>query len=321
MFDVYFYEAFEEEAKVLKQYLPSHIRAGFIGKTIQEQQDEFPPAKLISIRTQSDLPEQWGGHLDAILTRSTGYDHIKNYQQKVKEALKYGYLPLYCNRAVAEQAMMLWMVLLRKLPRQIKKFNDFNRDGLTGFECERKNLAVMGVGNIGSEVAKIGMGLGMQVVGVDIIQKHDFVHYESVEKALSGADIIVCAMNLTGENMAYFSYARLKAARKGVVFVNIARGEMSPAADLLRLMREQHLGGLAMDVYNHESELAVALRSGRKSEDEEVKATLALSEYDNVIFTPHNAFNTEESVQRKAEQSVQQVIYYLENREFKWPVP
>ncbi|GAB4377795.1 MAG: hypothetical protein Kow0042_26030 [Calditrichia bacterium] len=321
MVDVYFYEAFEEEHQELIKYLPAQIRAGFTWKTVQESGDEHPPALLISIRTQSQIPSEWCSQLEGILSRSTGYDHLQIYRKMSNNQIQLGYLPLYCNRAVAEQAMLLWMALLRKLPRQMEQFPDFNRDGLTGIECQGKTLLVVGVGNIGSEIVKIGEGLGMTVWGVDLVEKHSFVHYTTLEKALPRADIIVCAMNLTEENVSYFDYHRLKQARQGVIFINIARGEMSPSRDLLRLVQENHLGGLGLDIYNRESELAITLRQKKESNDPEVQATLELMKYPQVIFTPHNAFNTIEAVQRKAQQSVQQIQHFLEEREFIWPVP
>ncbi len=321
MYDVYFYEAFAEEADLLKYYLSEDISAGFTWQTIQEAGEEIPPARLISIRTQSILPANWSESLSGILSRSTGYDHIKRYLRQTGSAARCGYLPLYCNRAVAEQAMLLWMTLLRKLPLQLKKFSNFNRDGLTGFECRRKTLVVVGVGNIGSEVVKIGQGLEMDVYGVDIVEKYNFVKYASIEEVFSSADIIVCSMNLTEQNTGYFSYDLLKKARPGVIFVNIARGEMSPSGDLLRLLNEGHLGGVALDVFNHESELAVALRTSEISSNPEVKAILDLSGKDNVILTPHNAFNTAESVDRKASQSIEQIRSFLEKGHFLWSVP
>ena len=54
--DVFFYEAFEEEEQALKRLLPPGLRAGFIPSTIQEHGDPHPPAPLISIRTQSEIP-------------------------------------------------------------------------------------------------------------------------------------------------------------------------------------------------------------------------------------------------------------------------
>ena len=128
--DIFFFEAFEEEQAALKKYNDSQFDAGYSWKTIQEYGANEPPADIISVRTQSQIPLEWAGKLKAILTRSTGFDHLTAYRQESDaENLKCGYLPLYCNRAVAEQALTLWMALLRKLPRQINHFQSFKRDG------------------------------------------------------------------------------------------------------------------------------------------------------------------------------------------------
>ncbi|MGD9899041.1 MAG: NAD(P)-dependent oxidoreductase [Calditrichaceae bacterium] len=319
--DVIFYEAFEEEAEAIKQYLNPDIKAGFTWKTIQEYGQNMPAAPIISIRTQSIIPVSWATLLKGILSRSTGYDHLTDYKIKSETSADCGYLPLYCNRAVAEQAMLLWMSLLRKLPLQIRQFKSFHRDGLTGYECEKKTLLVVGVGNIGHEVARIGRGLGMNVLGVDIVKKHNDISYVEIRDGIANADVIVSAMNLTDQNRAYFNYSLMKKSKPGVIFVNIARGELSPAGDLIRLMDENHLGGLALDVYNHESALAFTLRNKKKSDNPEVKAILDLANFENVILTPHNAFNTEESVDRKAEQSIRQIESYIKDGRFLWPIP
>ena len=316
-----FYEAFEEEAEALRSYLGADVEAMFTDRTIQEAGHSDLPAPLISTRTQSVLPDAWARSLQGILTRSTGYDHILAYRQRTGVAVPAGYLPLYCHRAVAEQAMLLWMALLRKLPVQQRQFNRFHRDGLTGQECQGKRLLVVGVGNIGSQVCQIGTGLGMQVRGVDLDPRHQDVDYCPIEDGLPWADIVVCAMNLTDINRGYFDYERLKQAHAGLIFVNVARGELSPCTDLLQWVEHGTAGGLGLDAYDHESDLAVALRTGQPSEDEQVEATLRLAKKDNVILTPHNAFNTVEAVDRKSEQSVQQVRHFLESREFLWPVP
>ena len=121
--DVFFFEAFEEEAEAFKQYLPSQIKAGFAWETIQEYNVQEPPAPLVSIRTQSKIPIAWAPELSGILSRSTGYDHIQIYLHNCRKHVYCGYLPLYCNRAVAEQSMLMWMSLLRKLPQQIETFS------------------------------------------------------------------------------------------------------------------------------------------------------------------------------------------------------
>ena len=164
-----------------------------------------PPSRIISIRTQSMIPLGWLPHLDAILTRSTGYDHLLWIRESKTTVPRLGHLPLYCARAVAEQAMTFWMVLLRRLSTQQIAFRTFHRDGLTGREAKGRRLAVIGVGQIGVEVVDIGRSLGMDVVGVDLVEKHSDVLYASPEDALSGAEVVVAAMNLIEENRGYFS--------------------------------------------------------------------------------------------------------------------
>lgn len=319
--DVYFYEAFEEESLELRRHLPATLEAGFTWKTIQEAGDTAPPTGLISIRTQSVIPVAWAPLLRGILSRSTGYDHLMRYRAACGHAVPCGYLPLYCNRAVAEQALLLWMALLRRLPQQLASFASFQRDGLTGLECEGRTLAVAGVGNIGHQVIRIGTGLGMTALGVDLVQRFDWVHYVSIEEAVERADVIVCAMNLTAQNVGYFGYDRLRRARTGAVFVNVARGEMSPPGDLLRLLEEGQLGGVGLDVHDREQELAVSLRGGQPAASPAVQATLALARRADVILTPHNAFNTREAVGRKAEHAAQQVEQYLRSGTFLWAAP
>jgi D-lactate dehydrogenase len=86
-------------------------------------------------------------------------------------------------------------------------------------------------------------------------------------------------------------------------------------------LEEGHLGGVGLDVYNHESELSVSLRNTRSSADDDVHATLKLAEHPRVLLTPHNAFNTREAVERKVSQSIQQITHFLEHDQFLWTVP
>jgi D-lactate dehydrogenase len=326
-YDVFCFEAFDEEQQMLRECMPEQVRAGYTWKTIQEAGDREPPAPLISVRTQSTIPVEWAGRLAGILTRSTGFDHVQSYRRRCGTNVPAGYLPLYCNRSVAEQAMLLWMALLRRLPRQMAHFAAFQRDDLTGRECFGKTLLSVGVGNIGSEVIRIASGLGMTALGVDLVERHDFVEYVAYEEGAPQADIVVCAMNLTAENRGYFHADRLRLAKPGVLLVNIARGELVPPADLLELLREGHVAGAGLDVYDEEAELAVALREGRLSvadashPDPSVAATLALARRPDVIVLPHNAFNTVEAVERKAQQSVDALQSFVSGGQFTHPVP
>src|SRR5512140_265772 len=120
--DVFFYEAFEEEIAELKSLIGKTCSCEYSHLTIQELGHSLPPARLISIRTQSKIPVEWSMHLVGILSRSTGYDHLTAYRSKIKNSLPMGFLDEYATRAVAEQAILLTMALLRKLPSQMKSF-------------------------------------------------------------------------------------------------------------------------------------------------------------------------------------------------------
>jgi len=318
--DVYFYEVFEEEADALKSLLGDQLSYDLTEKTIQETGHINPPARLISIRTQSIIPGEWSNKLDGVLSRSTGYDHLKKYLEIIPIQLPCGYLEEYATRAVAEHAILLMMALLRRLPQQIIQFQHFDRDGLTGRECAGKNLLVVGVGRIGNEIVKIGAALGMNVRGVDIVKRNSEVLFCGKEEGIAWADVIICAMNLTNENRSYFSYALFKQAKQGILFINIARGEHASLTDLLRLIQENHIGALGLDVFEDEPNVAVALRSGNKNTSLETQTIAALLQHPHVLFTPHNAFNTIEAVRRKSQCSVNEVLYFLKNKNFHYRV-
>jgi D-lactate dehydrogenase len=318
--DVMFYEVFKEEEAALRKYLPKGIKAGFTSKTIQAFAAKEPPAKLISIRTQSVIPTLWAKKLNGILTRSTGFDHLLAYRRETKTKILCGYLGDYCARAVAEQAMLMTVALLRKLKLQVSHFENFDRDHLTGRESGGRRLLVVGVGNIGTEIVDIARGLRMEVKGVDIKRRLRNFKYVSLSSGIAWAEVIVCALPLTQKTKGLLSYSALKKARPGSVFVNVSRGEVSPSQDLARLLKEGILEGVGLDVFSEESILAESLRRGRKPSGNQAKAAWSLKGDPRVIFTPHNAFNTEESVERKAQLSAQAVQRFLAKRKFPFPV-
>lgn len=319
MNDIWFYEAFEEEAEAIRAFLPDGLRVGFCAETLAESGHEAPPAPLISTRTQSFVPDNWHTKLGAVLSRSTGFDHLLALRQAGFRG-DLGHLPLYCHRAVAEHALLMILALARKLPLQQDNFRRFERDGLTGREIRGRRVAIFGVGNIGSELANMLHALGMDVVGVDPAGKPGPPRADR-DEALATADVVVCAMDLNEGNVDYFDLQTLRRVRPGTLFVNVSRGELSRSTVLLQLLEEGHLGGVALDVYDSEKTLALPLRSGKAPTHPEAVAALALSRRTDAICTPHNAFNSTEAVQRKAEQAVEQAVAWTSTRSFIWSVP
>ncbi len=321
MTDVMFYEVFKEEEAALRKILPKSLRAVFTWETIQESKDRKPSATLISIRTQSRIPSEWAPQLKGILTRSQGFDHLVSFRQKAQEKIHYGYLGDYCSRAVAEHAILAMLALLRKLKTQIKHFSQFKRDQITGFECKGRNALVVGVGNIGKEIAQIAHGLGMNVKGGDVVKRLESLSYVSLAKGLAWADVVFCSPELTDKTRGLLSYATLKQVKRGAIFINIARGEISPLAGLKRLLDEKRISALGLDVFEEENDIAEDLRGYSQELRETSRLILDLKDRDNVIFTPHNAFNTKEALGRKASLAVESIQVFLKTGRFPWPVP
>ena len=317
--NVVFFEVFQEEKEAIFRFLPKNINALFYENTIQEEKCSIPNGAIISIRTQSVVPLCWESKISAILTRSTGHDHLHSFRNNSSVKIPYGFLPAYCARSVAEHSLLIWASLLKKLPKQIENFKTFNRNGITGSELKNKNLLVIGVGNIGIEIVKIATSLEMKVDGIDIVQKFDNVNYVSHDDDLSKYDIIVCAMNLTESNYNYFDNNFFDRIKKGSLFINISRGELSPIHILNKYLQNEILAGIGLDVFDNEKVLALSLRN--KKSNDEIKLIMELNKLPNVILTPHNAFNTHEATLIKSKQTVDQIKSLIECEYFIWEIP
>jgi D-lactate dehydrogenase len=215
----------------------------------------------------------------------------------------------------------MMMSLLRKLKSQEKNLLSFSRDGLTGLECKARKALVIGVGNIGREIVDIAQGLRMEVKGVDIDPVLKDLDYVSLRQGVAWADVVFCALSLTEKTEGMLNYAALEKTKPGLIFVNIARGEISPVEDLKRLLDEGKIAGLGLDVYPQESLFADSLRAQRTVENPQGKIILELVKDKRVLFTPHNAFNTKEALEQKASLAVASVVDYLKNGTFPRPVP
>lgn len=320
MLDVYFYECFEEEERALRAIQHPSLKCGYTWRTIQEAHDQAPPARLICIRTQSSVPIAWASQIEGVLSRSQGHDHLIAFQRSAGVFVPCGYLEEYCSRSVAEHAVMAMFVLMRKLKKQVRQFDIFERDGITGRACSAKEAVVVGVGHIGRHIADICRGLRMNVSGVDIRPQNDIVPYVDLDTGIRIADVLFCAAPLTDRTVGMLDHSLLKKAKPGLLLINIARGEITPAQDMKDLLDEGVLGGLSLDVFPYEKELAQHLRGAKELTDRGGRIIMELSRRDNVLFTPHNAFNTEESVSAKARLSKESIRAFFDGQGFLWSV-
>lgn len=316
MADVIFYEAFAEEEVSLRHHLNKELKAEFRQNALQSYNDMTPPASLISIRTHSRIPQAWWSKVKGVLTRSSGYDHLKEFRHETKGTIPCGYLAEYSARSVAEHSITVLLSLFKILKKQIEHFNTFNRNGITCRDCHERNLLVVGVGKIGSEIVRLGKGLGMHVKGVDLVKRINDLDYVTLEKGIAWADAIICALPLTDLTAGLLNYNLLKHLKPRTIFVNISRCEISPLEDLSKLLKEGILGGIGLDVFEDEKALLPLLQNQSENPNAYQKLVLSLKDRPDVIFTPHNAFNTEESLERKSQRSCEAIELFLKTNRF-----
>lgn len=191
--------------------------------------------------------------------------------------------------AVAEYVICTAMMLLRGayLSSVQVAAGEWPRPVLSrGRELAGKTLGLAGFGGIGRLTAELAGALGMETVAYDpYLTAHDPVlaatetRLADMEGLLSESDVISLHMPLTAETRNLFDAGRIAAMRKGAVLINSARGGIVDEAALAAALREGHLAGAALDVF----------------ENEPLAAGSALAGIPNLVLTPHIAGVTEES--------------------------
>jgi phosphoglycerate dehydrogenase-like enzyme len=186
---------------------------------------------------------------------------------------------------IAEWAIATLLALLKELPRAMaqRSAGHLDRSSFRGRQVAGKTLGVVGVGGIGSHVARLGAGLGMRVLAIrrssePVPHVDQLFPPAQLHDLLSASDGVVLSTQLTPETHHLIDRAALAAMKRGALLINIARGELIDEPALVESMRCGHLAGFGADVYEGEFE------------HQPPPELLAL---DNVILAPHTSAQTE----------------------------
>jgi D-3-phosphoglycerate dehydrogenase len=168
----------------------------------------------------------------------------------------------------------------------------------TARELQDKTLGIVGVGEIGARLAKIGRhGFGMRVLGNQ--RRLDRLPPEaepaSLDELVAQSDFIVVTCPLTPETHHLFDRERLAAMKRTAWLVNVGRGAVVEEAALIDALRERRIAGAMLDVYEH-----YRLPPGH-----------ALFALDNVVLTPHLAGATVESRERMSLAAAEDLLRML----------
>jgi D-3-phosphoglycerate dehydrogenase / 2-oxoglutarate reductase len=184
------------------------------------------------------------------------------------------------GRAVAEHALFMMLHLARRgWLRDDPAWRDTVATQLGG-----KTLGIVGLGDIGSHLARFGDGLGMQVVAHTRTPDRDRaqgipVRFVDLPTLLREADVLVLCAPLTDATRGMIDRRALTTMKDGAYLINVARGPLVSTDDLLEVVRAGRLAGVGLDV----------------TDPEPLPEDHALRRFPHVLISPHNAGRTIES--------------------------
>lgn len=260
-------------------------------------------------------------NLKLIATRSTGMDHV-DIDECNKRKIMVANVPTYGSNTVAEYAFALLLSITKKIvvAHQSVENGEFNPEGLTGVDLYGKTFGVIGVGKIGQNVVKIAKGFGMKVLGVDGNQDQNLAKkmgfkYVNLEDCLKESDFITLHVPAIPETFHMINKKNIKLMKKGSFLVNTSRGAVIETEAIVWALNNKILAGAALDVTEEENLLesmsVVMSKKITKDNLQEVLSFHMLRDRDDVIFTPHNAFNTKEAIERIVETTVKNISEFM----------
>jgi D-lactate dehydrogenase len=248
-------------------------------------------------------------NLRLITTRSTGFDHIDVELCRAK-GITVCNVPTYGDNTVAEHTFALILALSRKIvdAHSRARTGNFSLEGLQGFDLRGRTLGVVGTGHIGVHVIRIARGFMMKVIAFDsrpdrrLADALDFEYVESLDVLLGTSDVVTLHVPLLPATEHLINSRNIGRMKPGTLLINTARGGLIETSALLEALESGHLAGAGLDVFEGETLIKEEKQLISKEYDLEDLRTvikdLVLLRHENVIVTPHVAFNSAEALER-----------------------
>ena len=184
----------------------------------------------------------------------------------------------YGDTAVAEHTIALMFAAARDVARMDREVRAGTWTPQEGVQLFGKTLGVIGLGGIGSEVARIGRGIGMHVIGWNRTRRAG-VPLVELDTLLARADVVSINLVLNEETRGFLGKERIARMKPGAILVNTARGALVDEAALIEALNSGHIRHAGLDVFQAEP----------------LKADHPLAKLANVTLTSHAAFRTLEA--------------------------
>ena len=252
------------------------------------------------VRSQTKVTKeviQAGKKLQVIARAGVGIDNVD-----VEEATKRGIVvvnaPTGNTISAAEHTVALMLAMARFIPQANASLKSglWKRTEFTGVELRGKTLGVIGLGNVGANVARRARGFEMRVIGLDPLVTAEYakniqVELVPMEQLLKEADFVCLHIPLNSSTKGIIGAKQIAMMKPGARIVNTARGGLIDEEALVKAIKEKKLAGAAIDVF--------AAEPCTKS---------ILFEVENIIVTPHLGASTAEAQVTAAKDVVVQII-------------
>jgi len=240
--------------------------------------------------------------LKLIVRGGVGLDNIDAEAAKSKNITVLN-TPEASTITVAEHTMALLLALTKNIAIADKSVKEgkWEKKKFKGIELYNKTLGLIGVGRIGSTVAKIAKnGFQMKVLGYDPYVKKDILKengiepVNSIDELLQKSDIVSLHLPLTPETKNLINRERINKMKDGAIIVNCARGGIIDETALAEALKSGKLWGAALDVFENEP-----------------PKNSPLLNLENVVLTPHIGAATKEAQKRVGIESAKTIINFF----------
>lgn len=313
-----------------KSYLENRLKSNdnelvfYLCKLQDANISEFADADSISVFIYSKVDKDALSklpNLKLVTTRSTGFDHIDINACK-ERGIRVANVPTYGENTVAEHTFALILNLSRNVHKSYLRTlqDDFRTDDLRGFDLKGKTLGVIGAGHIGLHVIKMAKGFGMHVLAYDPYPNQfiaDILHfnYATLDEIYTKSDIISLHVPLNEQTKHIVNRDSIEKMKKGVIIINTSRGGVIDTNALYNGLRSGKIKGAGLDVIEDEKlVMEEAQLHNVKPEKKNWKLlveNLEILKMPNVVFTPHNAFNSQEAIERILDTTIKNVQAWL----------
>jgi D-lactate dehydrogenase len=320
-----FYEVDKDDRRFINKTLKGRYVLSFFAEPLTDSNIETAKsADIVSVFIYSVLDKKNISTLQRlrlIATRSTGFNHV-DLKTATSKGISVCNVPYYGENTVAEHTFGLILTLSRNIHKAYMRTirNDFSVEGLEGWDIKGKTLGVVGAGSIGSHVIKIAKGFGMNVLAFDMRKNHLVeevlgFQYVALDGLLKNSDIITlhCPYNKATHHL--INMKNIELVKRGALFINTARAGIIEPAALNYALETGIFGGAGLDVFEGEDLVKEENQMlTRNVSVEHLRAVLQkniLLNRENVIITPHIAFDSVEAVERILETTLDNIEAFV----------